>query len=96
MKSCTVETQRINVSIPVGLLVELFESGQLCAADLSALDADAHRIIRSMLLDVCARKLKAQSTHCGQCALKAHCINHLDVLEPTPIATGLIQSFCLH
>lgn len=96
MKSFADETQRINVSIPVALMIKLFESNQLCAADLSALDADAHRIIRSMLLDVCARKLKSQSKHCGQCALKAHCGQHLGALETTPIAMGTIQSFCLH
>ncbi len=67
------KAMQVNVSVDVALLAKLIESEQLCAADVTPLDREAHEAIRHVLLAVCARKLRGHAAACTQCAAQSFC-----------------------
>lgn len=87
---------QVNIAIDVALLAKLIESEQLCAADVSALDTQAHEMIRHLLLEVCSRKLRGNADGCAQCAAQAFCQQAVSAHDPLPISDYGQRSFSVH
>lgn len=67
------ESTQVNVAIPIELLAKLMAEGQLCAVDLTALDAPSHQALHRLLLTVCAQKLKGYAPQCDACQAQNQC-----------------------
>lgn len=67
------ESTQVNVAIPIELLAKLMAEGQVCAVDLTALDAPSHQALHRLLLTVCAQKLKGYAAQCDACQAQNQC-----------------------
>jgi hypothetical protein len=81
--------ERINVSISVDMLAQLFSTQQLCAADLTALDAESHERLRRLMLSVCVNQLKGYGNQCGVCASQGDCQQLTFGIFAQPMLKGL-------
>jgi hypothetical protein len=65
--------QSVNIRISVEKLCSLIDSGLLCVADLTAIDANSHELIRQAVLHVCMEKLHGSFESCAQCQQQNVC-----------------------
>jgi hypothetical protein len=96
MTNLSTDELRVNVSIPVDLLARLFSTQQLCAADLTALDAESHASLRRLMLSVCAQQLRGHGLECEGCASQGYCQQMAATPSLDAVTRAWVNSISLH